>query len=567
MTRFTEVELETLKRLAIRVSGLRKIKIVIGDVTSPCCDNHSLFLPNEDLPLSEGYVIHEGGHIGHGSFTEQINYYLPQFLEAKYNLSHQDARSLVNIIEDLRINTINKYMFPGFYRPFRKKLLETLELYRPGKDGFFMDLAAYYEDLVENFQGKISENALEVIDKAKEIIQQNRTTMATVFAADMIGKLIQKEKEDLPKKESPPPSQQSCDGDRSKPGSLGTFPQFNFDRKHNPNFYTKDDIDDLIQKLIKLLSELDEEEKQKIIKKLCMYYPQFKNGDVQDIHDKLKNHFNKLVYNPGSFLKTRRCTEEQIKFAPMENYESYPTYKEIVNEFFSVINNLRHYFKQKLADPQKFRKRGRLNNMFVRAIISDYKKVFSKKDKLIQRKITLLVDISGSMFGSHTKPDEKAHTAKKAVVVFNEALQDIANIRVVLFSGNSRANNVVVKDFDEDTKPELFDKFGSRKNIYENLDGTSVLYEANKNKGGYIIVFSDGQPAGHNGYGMEEAVFEIYKAKKMVKGIYAFSIDAHGRHLLEMYGRGNFTTVYTYRPRELIGTLLKFGRLLINCLV
>ena len=77
---------------------------------------------------------------------------------------------------------------------------------------------------------------------------------------------------------------------------------------------------------------------------------------------------------------------------------------------------------------------------------------------------------------------------------------------------------------------------GRHSHIGSNLDGVSIKYEAMKlKKDDIIIVISDGQPAG-SGYGLRDAIPDIHYVSKRYK-IFAFSIDAQGEYLTELYGK------------------------------
>jgi cobalamin biosynthesis protein CobT len=141
-----------------------------------------------------------------------------------------------------------------------------------------------------------------------------------------------------------------------------------------------------------------------------------------------------------------------------------------------------------------------------------------------------MVDISGSMRGI------KIQVAKTAFVILCEALEGLAYIRIVLFTGTYHALNILVKDFHETLKPNKIDKFGCHSREGENIDGVSIKHEANKlEKDDIIIVISDGQPAAQGGYNLEDAIPDIHHVRKKFK-VFAFSIDSQGDYLNKMYG-------------------------------
>ncbi len=194
-----------------------------------------------------------------------------------------------------------------------------------------------------------------------------------------------------------------------------------------------------------------------------------------------------------------------------------------IKRVFAELKNQRDY--------DSFQKRGRLNSKLIKAVTSDYryKQCFTKKTVERELRLLIIVDISGSMKGVKMK------AAKIALVLLCEALEYLANTRIVLFTGKHDALNILVKNFDEPLNPKKMDKFGSHANDCQNLDGISIKHEANKlQKDDFIIVISDGQPAGDGNYGLNEAMNDIHDVRKRFK-VYAFSIDAKGEYLDKLY--------------------------------
>jgi uncharacterized protein YegL len=164
-----------------------------------------------------------------------------------------------------------------------------------------------------------------------------------------------------------------------------------------------------------------------------------------------------------------------------------------------------------------------------------------------------MMDISGSMQSRRLKP------AKIAMVLLSEALYDIAKLRIVLFAGDTDAINIQLKSFEEKPDPKKFDKFGCHHRIKSNLDGVSLKHEAEKlEKNVIIIVISDGQPAGTR-YGLNDAIKQIHDVRKIFK-VFAFSIDAKGDHLNQLYGK-NWVLTNSSDSTDLGEKLVKFCRL------
>ena len=89
-------------------------------------------------------------------------------------------------------------------------------------------------------------------------------------------------------------------------------------------------------------------------------------------------------------------------------------------------------------------------------------------------RILLLVDISGSMSG------QKLHAAKTAMIMLCEALENLADVKIVLFTALFHAINIQLKDFGEKLNPRKADKFGCHSVQYNNADGISMKNEAAK---------------------------------------------------------------------------------------
>ncbi len=234
------------------------------------------------------------------------------------------------------------------------------------------------------------------------------------------------------------------------------------------------------------------------------------------------------------------------------------SYNQIIKNFRNLITRIKFIFKdfKNQIDFDSFQKRGRLNSKFIKAVTSDYKykTCFSRKIKQKELKILLLVDISGSMEGI------KLECAKIAMIMLCEALYEIAQLRIVLFTGEYDAINILLKDFNENPDSKKFDKFGCHGSVCSNLDGISLKHEAAKlEKNVIIIVISDGQPAGSGSYGLNNAIKEIHDVKKIFK-VFAFSIDARGDYLDKLYDK-NWILTNSSDKTDLGEKLVKFCRL------
>jgi len=266
-----------------------------------------------------------------------------------------------------------------------------------------------------------------------------------------------------------------------------------------------------------------------------------------------------LIENQDQFNGTaRKINEVGIENEDMRSINL--SYNEIVKTHKNVIIKLKNLFRD-LRNQNNFdtsQKRGRLNNKFIKAVTSDFKydKCFTRKINQKELKILLMVDISGSMAGI------KLEAAKVAMVMLCESLYEIAQLRIVLFTGEYDALNIHLKDFEESPDIKKFDKFGRHHRIGSNLDGVSLKHEAAKlEKNVLILVISDGQPAGTQ-YGLNDAIKEIQDVKKKYK-VYAFSIDANGDYLNKLYGNNWILTKSSDRI-DLAEKLTQFCKLVVK---
>ena len=266
-----------------------------------------------------------------------------------------------------------------------------------------------------------------------------------------------------------------------------------------------------------------------------------------------------LIENQDQFNETeRKVNDVYIENEDMRSIEL--SYNEIVKTHYNIITKLKYLFRdlRNQNDVDNSQKRGRLNNKFIKAVTSDFKynKCFTRKLTQKELKILMMVDISGSMAGI------KLEAAKVAMVMLCESLYEIAQLRIVLFTGEYDALNIQLKDFEEYPDVKKFDKFGRHQRIGSNLDGVSLKHEAAKlDKNVLILMISDGQPAGTQ-YGLNDAIKEIQDVKKKFK-VYAFSIDAKGDYLNKLYGNNWILTKSSDRT-DLAEKLTQFCKLVVK---
>lgn len=266
-----------------------------------------------------------------------------------------------------------------------------------------------------------------------------------------------------------------------------------------------------------------------------------------------------LIENQDRIIEAeRKVYDVQIENEDMRSIEL--SYNEIIKRNRNIIAKLKNLFRdlRNQNDVDTSQKRGRMNNKFIKAVTSDFKynKCFTRKLNQKELKILLMVDISGSMAGI------KLEAAKVAMVMLCESLYEIAQLRIVLFTGEYDALNIQLKDFEENPDIKKFDKFGRHQRIGSNLDGVSLKYEAAKlEKNVLILVISDGQPAGTQ-YGLNDAIKEIQDVKKKFN-VYAFSIDAKGDYLNKLYGNNWILTKSSDRT-DLAEKLTQFCKLVVK---
>jgi hypothetical protein len=202
---------------------------------------------------------------------------------------------------------------------------------------------------------------------------------------------------------------------------------------------------------------------------------------VKEADEAMKERLILLEKSEYLILPHKDKGRRNVKEGRIENESMRPEgmpYSQIKTKYINIIKRMRLIFSdlKNKSGIDAFQKKGRLNNKFVKAVTSDYKfkQCFTRKLLKKELKLLVLVDISGSMRGIKVK------AAKIALVILCEALEDIANIRIVLFTGTYHALNILVKDFDEMLKPKKIDKFGCHSREGENIDGASIRHEANK---------------------------------------------------------------------------------------
>jgi len=333
------------------------------------------------------------------------------------------------------------------------------------------------------------------------------------------------------------------------------FKQFDSDEKLKLLYQDNESLKDVeIEDLIAILNNENQEDNN------SRRYENFINEISKLVSDSQTAMEGRLllIENQDQFNEVeRKVNDVYIENEDMRSIEL--SYNEIVKTHYNIITKLKYLFRdlRNQNDVDNSQKRGRLNNKFIKAVTSDFKynKCFTRKLTQKELKILMMVDISGSMAGI------KLEAAKVAMVMLCESLYEIAQLRIVLFTGEYDALNIQLKDFEEYPDIKKFDKFGRHQRIGSNLDGVSLKHEAAKlEKNVLILMISDGQPAGTQ-YGLNDAIKEIQDVKKKFK-VYAFSIDAKGDYLNKLYGNNWILTKSSDRT-DLAEKLTQFCKLVI----
>jgi len=703
-------DLSALTSLAKRISGKRDIKIQYLNTSLIYTDGPFIYLPikfKKNITYSQGFIAHESGHIGYGSFELSI-LNLARVLSKKYDLPGNLVKRIVNVVEDVRIDMINKHRFPGFYNYLRKYTLEILHQLKKRMQ-LYGDVLLYINLFMEDydeFQMKpvfstreMKNEDWETIKTIKKLLLKSLTPNTSIIVTDQFCKILKKyfrKKKVIMKPKERSGSYNSikkqhnrnCGNssdyvildEESFNGNQREEEEFDFSSLDEPNkladpFYIEDDdlerinpiniqdnenflsqvenfsfreekrekskIDKSSEITIKELEkndlthedlkellnkiEIKEEENQKdptetedfekiidTLSKKSEIFDSFESKelddhleDVVELKDVEKNS-EKETYIPiekeennwdhsnakkaviDEILGLIEASDEEMKErfirlesltlkdeknkkelsrkvldTNIENEKMNPidlTYKEILSLHNNMVNKIKNIFSTLHNEKEydAFQNIGRLNKGFIKAISSNYtyKKCFTRKLNRKILKILLMVDISGSMRGI------KLEAAKIAMILLCEALKDIALLRIVLFTGERDARNILVKDFNEQVQIKKFDLFGCHQFINSNLDGVSIQHEASKLEGNeIIIVISDGQPAG-TGYGLNDAIDEIQDVRKKFN-VFAFSIDAEGEYLDKLYGK--FWILAKSRQKTDLGEkMIQFSRIIVR---
>ncbi|TXT62879.1 MAG: hypothetical protein BAJALOKI3v1_480022 [Promethearchaeota archaeon] len=196
-------DLNALTNLAKRISGRRKIKIQYTQTRLIYTNGPYIYLPTKfkkNLIYSQGFIAHESGHIGYGSFELSfIN--LSKSLSKKYALPQNLVKKIVNVVEDVRIDMINKARFPGFYNYLRKYTLEILPEIKK-KMQLYGDILLYINLFMEDYPDfqlkpvfpakEMEKEDWETIKTMKKLLLKSLTPSTSIIISDQLCKILRK---------------------------------------------------------------------------------------------------------------------------------------------------------------------------------------------------------------------------------------------------------------------------------------------------------------------------------------------------------------------------------------
>ena len=533
----------------------------------------------------QGLLAHEAGHIGYGTFTismdELYNALSGESVYTRNRTIYDYIFKIANVVEDTRIDEINRTEYPGFWRGLDNYITESIlpKFDAKTKD---MDILAHislcFKDYRDEKPTVISNKDWKQIKAIKKLILTQLSTASSIIAIKKLYEILKKYIPDEDKKKSEPIPTFLGDTDAHK---IDNYIQYNKDDKLTILKHLNREMLEMLLKMkgpidvIKINAELDEDvegiEMEVNVKGEMDAELEVEENEKEDVSDLLKKlkKSKDILDEKKAESKAKKGAKGKKKYITNEykiETERYNTLsltaKMIRSKYTHMLRSLRAQFGElkNKAGLNSYQKSGRINSKLTRVYTSNFSfdRAFTKRIRDEKLRILLMVDISGSM-----RSGEKLKTAKTALVLFSEALKDIAEYKIVLFTArDGKAQNHIVKDWDEEITDKKLDKFGCARRGGNNLDGVSIRHEAEKlNQDDIIIVISDGRPAG-SGYGVENAIPDIKWVSRRFK-ICAFSIDAKGKYLTQMYGN-NWILTRSSEEGDLANKLTSFTRKLIR---
>ncbi|MHA1473122.1 MAG: hypothetical protein ACTSQW_08510, partial [Promethearchaeota archaeon] len=195
-------DLFALTNIGKRISGKKNLRIEFNQNSLlTFTDGKFIYLPKkikDDIASAQGLVAHESGHIGYGSFELSFIKLIDTFSK-KYDLPQYFVKQVINVVEDVRINTLNSIKFPGFYknlRVFTLKLFPDLILKMKSSGDLLIYINLYMEGYKE-FQEKpkfrtrnMSKEDWQVISTAKKFLLKSLTPASSIITIDQLCKVL-----------------------------------------------------------------------------------------------------------------------------------------------------------------------------------------------------------------------------------------------------------------------------------------------------------------------------------------------------------------------------------------
>ncbi|GAH09304.1 unnamed protein product, partial [marine sediment metagenome] len=126
---------------------------------------------------------------------------LAKTISTKYSFPESIVKKIINVVEDVRINTLNNIKFPGFYKNLRsltKKLLPELKIRMKKSGDILIYLNLYMEDY-KGFQKKpkfrtrlMSDEDWNAISVAKTFLLKTLTPASSIITIDQLSKVLKK---------------------------------------------------------------------------------------------------------------------------------------------------------------------------------------------------------------------------------------------------------------------------------------------------------------------------------------------------------------------------------------
>jgi len=197
-------DLFALTNIGKRISGKQDIHIEFNQNSLlTFTDGRFIYLPKktkDDISSAQALVAHESGHIGYGSF-ELSFIKLIDIFSKKYDLPQYFIKQVINVVEDVRVNSLNNIKFPGFYKNLRTFTLQLLPdlIVKMKCSGDLLIYINLYMENYKDFQKKprfrtrnMSKEDWRVISTAKEFLLKSLTPASSIITIDQLCKVLKK---------------------------------------------------------------------------------------------------------------------------------------------------------------------------------------------------------------------------------------------------------------------------------------------------------------------------------------------------------------------------------------